>query len=90
MAEEKVLLPEEISQLRELNQKYSDLIASVGELEIKLDLLEQKKADFLSEKKLLLSDYSKLKERETEITNKLLDKYGEGKIDLESGKIEII
>jgi len=90
MAEEKVLLQEEISQLRELNKKYSDLISSVGELEIKLDLLEQKKTEFLSEKKLLLSDYSKLKDMETEITNKLLEKYGEGKIDLESGKIELI
>ena len=90
MAEEKVLSPEEVSQLRELNQKYSDLISSVGELEIKLDLLEQKKKEFSEEKKLLLSDYSKLKERETELTNQLLNKYGEGKIDLESGKIELI
>lgn len=90
MAEEKVLSPEEVSQLRELNQKYSDLISSVGELEIKLDLLEQKKKEFSEEKKLLLSDYSKLKERETQLTEQLLNKYGEGKIDLESGKIELI
>lgn len=90
MAEEKVLSPEEVSQLRELNQKYSDLISSVGELEIKLDLLEQKKKEFSEEKRLLLSDYSKLKERETQLTEQLLQKYGEGKIDLESGKIELI
>ena len=90
MAEEKMLSAEEISQLRDLNKKYSDTIASLGETEIKIDLIKNKLEELENEKKMLLRDYSTIKQQETDITNKLLEKYGEGKVDLDSGKIELI
>lgn len=90
MPEEKMLSGEEITQLRDLNKKYSDTIASLGEAEIKINLLKDKLTELENEKKLLLSDYSTIKQQETDITEKLLAKYGEGKVDLDSGKIEVL
>lgn len=87
---EKMLTAEEINQLKELNKNFNNVINSIGDTEVKIQLLEEKKRQLVKEKELLLSDYEKLSVKETEITNILLEKYGEGKIDIESGKIELL
>lgn len=90
MSEIKFLTPEEIENLKTLNAEFGKVLNSIGEIEIKLQLLKQKEQELIEEKKFLMSDYDKLREKETSISNTLLEKYGEGKVDIESGKIELI
>jgi hypothetical protein len=89
MAEVKDLSEEEIKVLRELNDSFGKTLNSIGDIEIKLNLLKSKQAELENEKNLLLSDYSKLREKESVLSKELLEKYGEGTIDLSSGKIEV-
>lgn len=90
MPEVKTLTEDEIVKLKDLNNSFGKTINAIGDIEIKLRLLEQKAAELKQEKELLLKDYDKLREKETEISEILLQKYGEGKIDIESGKIELL
>jgi hypothetical protein len=90
MAETKMLNAQEINSLKDLNKKFGNTLNSLGDIEIKLNLLKQKEVELLKDKEGYLSDYSTLRIQETEITTQLLEKYGEGKIDIESGKIELL
>ncbi len=89
MAEVKDLSQEEIEKLRDLNDKFGKTLNSIGDIEIKLNLVKKKEEELKKEKDLLFSDYNKLREKESELSQELLNKYGEGTIDLASGKIEV-
>jgi hypothetical protein len=90
MSEFKTLTPEEVDNLKDLNKQFGKVLNSIGEIEIKLQLIKQKEEELKEEKKYLMADYETLRKKETEVSKLLLDKYGEGKIDIESGKIELI
>ena len=90
MPETKTLTPEEIAKLKDLNKNFGRTLNSLGDIEIKINLLKQKEAELLKDKDGLLSDYDTLRGQESEITSQLLEKYGEGQIDIESGKIELL
>lgn len=90
MPETKILTAQEINTLKDLNKKFGSTLNSLGDIEIKLNLLKQKEAELLKDKEGLLSDYNTLRGKETEVTTQLLEKYGEGQIDIESGKIELL
>jgi hypothetical protein len=90
MGEIKMLSAEEINNLKDLNRNFGKTLNSLGDIEVKLNLIKQKETELLKEKEGLFSDYSTLRTKETEITTQLLDKYGEGTIDIDSGKIELI
>lgn len=87
---EKMLTAQEIISLKDLNKDFGKTLNSLGDIEVKLNLLSQKEKELLKEKEGLISDYNTLRSKETEITNQLLEKYGEGTIDIESGKIELL
>ena len=87
---EKTLTAQEIISLKDLNKDFGKTLNSLGDIEVKLTLLNQKEKELLKEKEGLLSDYNTLRSKETEITNQLLEKYGEGTIDIESGNIELL
>jgi hypothetical protein len=90
MGEIKMLSAEEINNLKDLNRNFGKTLNSLGDIEVKLNLIKQKETELIKEKEGLFSDYSTLRTKETEITTQLLDKYGEGTIDIDSGKIELI
>ena len=90
MGEIKMLSAEEINNLKDLNKNFGKTLNSLGDIEVKLNLIKQKETELIKEKEGLFSDYSTLRTKETEITTQLLDKYGEGTIDIDSGKIELI
>lgn len=89
MAEVKDLTQEEIEKLKNLNEGFGKTLNSIGDIEIKLNLIKKKEEELKREKELLFSDYSTLREKESELSQELLKKYGEGTIDLASGKIEV-
>lgn len=89
MSEIKDLSPEEVNELRELSDRYSNIVRELGEKDLEIFELKEKLEEFKRDKELLFSDYTNLKSRNEELTTKLIDKYGEGKINLETGKIEL-
>jgi len=89
MSEIRDLLPEEVTELRELSNRYSNIVKDLGEKDLEIFELKEKLEEFKRDKELLFSDYTNLKARNEELTTKLIDKYGEGKINLETGKIEL-
>lgn len=89
MSEIRDLLPEEVTELKELSNQYSNIVRDLGEKDLEIFELKEKLEEFKRDKELLFSDYTNLKARNEELTTKLIDKYGEGKINLETGKIEL-
>lgn len=89
MAETKDLSPEEMIELKELSNLYSKIVNELGEKSLEILELDWKKEELENEKKLLHSDYNLLKAKNEELTSRLIDKYGEGKINLDTGKIEM-
>lgn len=89
MSEIKDLLPEEVIELKDLSDRYSNIVRELGEKDLEIYELKAKKEQIETERNYLYTDYVSLKEKNEILTNKLIDKYGEGKINLETGKIEL-
>lgn len=89
MSEIRDLSSEEMVELKQLSDRYSNIVRELGEKDLEIFELEEKLKEFQRDKELLLSDYTLLKDKNEELTSKLIDKYGEGKINLETGKIEL-
>ncbi len=88
--EEKQLTPEELQELKELNTRYSTVISNLGECEIFMTGLQDQLARAMEEKKGFLSDFQSLKVKSDDLYNKLTEKYGSGRINLDTGKIESV
>jgi hypothetical protein len=70
----KKLTEEELNEVKEIRQQYSQLALSLGELEL--------------QKRKLLDVHNLLQEKEVKLASQLQEKYGEGSIDLETGEIK--
>ena len=79
--EKKVLTEEEIKELKELKTDFDNIIYSLGSIEAEITSLEDSK----SELKLKLTEITN---KEKTLAKKLEDKYGQGKLSLETGEIE--
>jgi uncharacterized protein YktB (UPF0637 family) len=78
--ENKVLTPEELSKLQELNNKRGDLVERFGVIEINIQDLELQKEQ-------LIEELSQIKKAELEIGALLQQKYGDSNINLSTGEI---
>lgn len=84
----KKLSTEELTELREINETYQKIVSNLGECEIVLKDIENRKSAVLKDKEGFIFDYMSVKEKSEVLQNKLLEKYGVGKIDIETGNIE--
>lgn len=75
----KKLSQEEITTLKEIQDQNINLIEQFGQIELQIQILELQKTQL----KQTLSD---LKNRETNLGIELQNKYGNGKINLETGE----
>ena len=73
--EKKVLTHEELQSLREIERKQSDLMFKLGQLEY--------------QRVILKNDVQFLENENLRLGKLLTEKYGEGKISLETGEITI-
>jgi hypothetical protein len=73
--EKKVLTPEELQSLRNIERKQSDLMFKLGQLEY--------------QRVILKNDVQFLENENLKLGKLLTEKYGEGKINLETGEITI-
>ena len=78
--ENKVLTPEELSKLQELDNKRGQLVEQFGIIEINIQDLELQKNQ-------LIEELSKLKAAELDLGGLLQQKYGDGNIDLSTGEV---
>jgi hypothetical protein len=78
--ENKVLSPEELSKIQELNDKRGELIERFGILEINIQDLE-------IQKKQLIEELNQTKKAELELGVLLQQKYGDVNINLSTGEI---
>jgi hypothetical protein len=78
--ENKVLTPEELSKLQELDNKRGQLVEQFGIIEINIQDLELQKEQ-------LIDELSKLKAAELDLGGLLQQKYGDGNIDLSTGEV---
>ena len=77
MAEQK-LTPEEIKEIKSIQDNQENLISSFGELEFQIQSLEL-------QKERLVEQLETYRGKEKELANKLSQKYGNGTINLEEG-----
>lgn len=86
MQKEVSLTQEEVEAIKKVRVDYNKYLFEMGQLHTELH--KQKKILKLleDEENKLLSDLDKIQEAENSLRNNLVDKYGEGAIDLESGK----
>ena len=87
MSEVKKLTPEELSQIKEMQQQYNKFVFELGSVEAQLQNVLATKELIETEKSNVLEDIKKLGEREKELVNGLQAKYGTGNIDIETGEI---
>ncbi len=78
--EKKVLTPEELQSLRDLNEKQISLISTLGQIEYQIILLNKQKESLKSQIETIESENTKLGKILTE-------KYGDGNLSLETGEI---
>ena len=75
----KVLTAEEITQLKEVQEKILQLVEQFGIIELRIQ-------EFKLQKEHLIEELKKLHKEEITIGKDLQQKYGEGSINLEKGE----
>ena len=73
------LTPEELSKLQDSNAKVADIVASLGQIEIQVSLLQENK-------KSLLTSFTQIQQDQDQLAQELTQKYGDGKIDITTGE----
>jgi len=81
--ETKVLTQEELNALREIDNKQSNLIIQLGQIEYQIALLENQKVN-------LKNSILQVEKENTDLGKILTEKYGNGNINLETGEITTI
>jgi len=79
--EKKVLTEEEIKELKELKSNFEVMVYSLGTIEAEIIALEDTKNEIKS--KLI-----EITNEQKDLAQKLEEKYGPGKLSLETGEIE--
>jgi len=75
----KVLIEDEISDIKALKEQFKKLTEIIGETEVQIMNLKLRKEQ-------LKINFQKIQQEEATLAKKLEDKYGEGTISLESGE----
>ena len=83
---EKDFLQEDIQLVKKLQNGYARTTAQIGQVEIELHLLTKRLESMKEYRTKLFEDYNKLQLEEKELVESLNEKYGDGVLDLDSGK----
>ena len=77
--EKTVLTKEEIQQLSSLQEKQSDFVIQLGQVEYQINILEK-------QKKSIKQQIETFEESQVQLAKQLENKYGQGSVNLESGE----
>ena len=85
MAEEVKFSQEEMSQLTELQQTYTTIQNTFGQLSVNRIRLEQELSSLDEADVRLKSDFAATQQKEREFVDSINKKYGDGNLDLNTG-----
>jgi DNA-binding PucR family transcriptional regulator len=77
---------QDIDSVKNLQSNYASTTAQIGQVEVELHLLTKKLEELNSFRKSLFQQYEDLQTQERELVNTLNEKYGDGVLDLDSGR----
>jgi len=81
------LAQEELQSIKDLQTRYNQTAFEIGSLEIQLSTYKKYVVSLEEEKVNLLKDITSIEEKEKELTDKLVEKYGNVTIDPNTGEI---
>jgi chromosome segregation ATPase len=82
----KQLTAEELQSIKDLQQQYNKFVFELGSIEAQLQALLTQKTRIETEKDNIISDITKLGDREREVVTAFQEKYGVGNIHPETGE----
>lgn len=83
---EKEFAQEDIDSVKNLQRGYARTTAQIGQIEVELHLLTKRLEQMKEFREKLFSDYAGLQDEESNLVKTLNEKYGDGVLDLDSGK----
>lgn len=76
----------DIEEVKGLQSDYAAVTAQIGQVEVELHLLKKRLSELETFRTDLFAKYGELQGKEKELVNKLNEKYGDGVLDLDSGR----
>jgi len=83
---EKEFEQQDVESVKDLQSRYATTTAQIGQLEVELHLLTKRLDDLKNLREELFNTYEVLQSEEKELVNNLNEKYGDGVLDLDSGR----
>ena len=84
----KNLTEDEIKDLNDLQQQYAEVQNLMGQLSMQKILLRQEKERLVTSIEEVESRYVTIQQREVDLTDRLITKYGKGRFNIEQGTFE--
>ena len=81
------LTQEELQSIKDLQARYNQTVFELGSIEVQISTYEKFITSLKEEKLNLIKDINLIEEKEKEITNILVERYGSGTIDPNTGEI---
>jgi len=83
---EKEFQAEDIQAVKDLQSQYATNTAQIGQVEVELHLLKRRLTQIEELRTSLFTTYDELQKQEKELVESLNQKYGDGVLDLDSGR----
>lgn len=85
MEQPQKITDDELSQIKNIQEKYAEITAVIGQLEVQKELLNREKLRLDNEIISQWSNYDTTQSTEQSISISLKEKYGEGSLDVTTG-----
>ena len=83
---EKEFQAEDIQSVKDLQSRYASNTAQIGQVEVELHLLKRRLSQLEELRTGLFTSYDELQKEEKQLVETLNEKYGDGVLDLDSGR----
>jgi chromosome segregation ATPase len=83
---EKEFEQSDIESVKELQSNYATTTAQIGQIEVELHLLKKRLEEVEGIREELFKNYESIQLKEKELVQNLNEKYGDGVLDLDSGR----
>lgn len=77
---------DDIQSVKELQSKYATNTAQIGQVEVELHILRKRLSEVEGIREQLFQTYEDLQTQERDLVKSLNEKYGDGVLDLDSGR----
>ena len=83
---EKEFQVDDVQAVKDLQSRYATNTAQIGQVEVELHLLKRRLTQIEELRTNLFTTYDELQKQEKELVESLNQKYGDGVLDLDSGR----